>query len=251
MSVVVRFPAGFVPVLKHGDHDQSSHGRRGGVTSQHQDNGWGVNQLMNATSRTDPYQGKVYKAEKVLDKDNGTGEAPVAPKRDDFATYDEYSSAYDQYSKDYDEWATATTKNVTSDIAVKHLDGSPAGVRNYVDEVIKSEWFQQEFGSGTGLPPLQVKVRSLTSIAGKHELGVRNGKQINNLVISRQRTMDETTILHEIAHYADAITVTGTWEGHGVSFAKKHLTIVERVLGTDAAEKLKASYLIEGVPVED
>jgi hypothetical protein len=247
---VIKFAPGLIPVFKHGEHDQKTHGNwaTGG-------NGLGIEEVMKLHRTLDPLQSKVYEAERSIDgplkPDRSI--APKAPKYDDFVSRDEYDKAYKEYNKKWTAWAVEEQASIVSDTGKTLLDGTPAGVKKYVEEIIKQDWFIERFGDGSSLPRLQVKTAN-SSASGRHILKVQKDnstgrivKTVHEISIDRQFVKSETTILHEIAHYATAISQTESFEAHGVEFARNHTFVVEQVAGSARAEALESAYKSKGV----
>ena len=135
------------------------------------------------------------------------------------------------------------------------LNGTPAGVKKYVEEIIKNEWFVENFGDGSSLPKLNVTT-SNTNASGRHILQAEKnrvtGEMINKrheISIDRQFVKSERTILHEIAHYATVISQTKPLEAHGIEFARTHLFIVSKAVGAERAKKLESAYEEKGIKV--
>lgn len=251
-STVVRFAPGLMPVLKHAMHDQKTHGSwaKGG-------NNLGIEEVMRLHKSADPLQSKVYSAERSLDEPSKNPlEKPTPPTRNDFQLREDYDKAYKDYSKKWTDWAVEEQASILSDTGKKFLDGSPAGVKKYVDAVIKEDWFVERFGDGSSLPKLNVKT-SKTNAAGQHILKMQKDrssgriiKTVHEISIDRQLTKDERTMLHEISHYATAISQTKSFFPHGEEFARNHLFVLEQTAGPARAEALESAYIEKGVQVD-
>ena len=250
MSVqVIRFAPGLKPVLKHQEHDQKTHGNWA-----NNGNGLGIEEVMRLHKPSDPLQSKVYRAEQSIDKPSlNPLEKPAYPKRDDFGSRDDYDKAYKDYNKKWMAWAVEAQAYIFSDTGKTYLDGTPAGVKKYVEKVIKEDWFVEKFGDGSSLPKLDVKV-SNTNAAGRHILKMLKDRTTGTIIkttheisIDRQSVKNERTILHEISHYATAITQTESFSPHGVEFAGNHLFVVEQAAGSARAQALESAYESEGV----
>lgn len=241
------------PVLKHEQHDQSTHG-----SWANNGNGLGIEEVMRLHKPSDPLQSKVYEAEQSIDKPSANPlEKPDYPKRDDFASREDYDKAYKDYSKKWMAWAVEEQASILSDTGKELLDGTPGGVKEYVQEIIKQDWFVEKFGDGSSLPKLDVKT-SNTNASGRHILKMQKDratgriiKTVHEISIDRQSVKNERTILHEISHYATAITQTEAFSAHGVEFAKNHLYVVEQVAGSARAQSLASAYKSKGVEVGD
>jgi putative metallohydrolase (TIGR04338 family) len=247
---VIKFAPGLIPVLKHEEHDQSTHGSwaKGG-------NGLGIEAVMKLHRTLDPLQRKVYEAERSIDPplQPYRSIAPKAPKYDDFSSRGDYDKAYKEYNKKWTAWAVEEQAKIVSDTGKELLDGTPAGVKKYVEEVIKQDWFVERFGDGSSLPRLEVKTANTTA-SGRHILKVQKDsstgrivKTVHEISIDRQFVKNETTILHEISHYATAISQTESFEAHGVEFARNHTFVVEQVAGSARAQALEIAYKSKGV----
>jgi hypothetical protein len=240
-------------VKKHAMHDQKTHGNwaTGG-------NGLGIEAVMRLHKPSDPLQLKVYEAEATLDENlYAGGEIPEYPNRDNFESREDYDKAYKDYSKKWLAWAVDEQAIILSDTGKKLLDGSPAGVKKYVEDIIKQDWFVERFGDGSSLPKLAVKTAN-TSATGRHILKMRKDRASGRIIettheisIDRQSTKNERTILHEISHYATAISQTEAFSAHGVEFARNHIFLVGQAVGSARAEALTSAYIAKGVKVND
>jgi hypothetical protein len=144
-----------------------------------------------------------------------------------------------------------------SDMGKELLDGTPAGVKKYVERVIKEDWFVEKFGDGSSLPKLDVKTTN-TNAAGRHILKMQKDratgriiKTVHEISIDRQSVKNERTILHEISHYATAITQTESFSAHGAEFANNHIFVVGQAVGSAGAQALASAYKSEGVEIGD
>jgi hypothetical protein len=239
------------PVLKHGEHDQSSHGNW--ATGQKGGSGLSHREMFELKrNRQDPMVRKVYEAEEknhnqIQDKN---AEQPSAPNRADFDEYSDYNDAYKKYSKDFLNWSRKVTTSVISPMGQKHLDGTPTGVNGYVRDVLRQDWFVEQFGNGGSAGNPEVKVSS-TGEAGAYQIGFKGDKPVSILRVNRGYSKAEPTIVHEIAHYATTISATSPHDGHGVEFARNHIFIASKVLGSSFADGLEKSYREAGVPLGD
>jgi len=239
-------------VKKHQEHDQSSHGNwaKGG-------NGLGILQTMGLRKSSDPLQKNIYAAEQSLDSVPLRDKFPKHPEREIGESTEDYDKRYKEYTDKYEEWAIAVRTRIVSQTGETLLDGSPSGVKKYISETIKQDWFIEAFGDGKSLPPLDVKVvdAPMSSAAGRYRQdAVTDGadrliSSTHEISIDRQSVKAEQVILHEIAHYATATSQTTSYEGHGVEFARNHIFIVEKVAGSERATKLKAAYEKRGIKV--
>jgi len=153
--------------------------------------------------------------------------------------YKEYSKAFDKYMVDF------RVVNLQSDLAKETLDGSKAGTQAYINNVINQDWFKAAYGDGGVFANPDIATKTVKSYAGQYSSGLNK----NEISINKSYTQNEPTIIHEIAHYAQTISATSQFEGHGVGFAEINLHITENILGTEAADKLASSYIEKGVPV--
>jgi hypothetical protein len=239
-------------VEKHQEHDQSSHGNwaKGG-------NGLSILQTMGLRKSSDPLQKDIYAAEQSLDSVPLRDKFPKHPEREIGESTEDYDKRYKEYTDKYEEWAIAVRTRIVSQTGETLLDGSPSGVKKYISETIKQDWFIEAFGDGKSLPPLDVKVvdAPMSSAAGRYRQdAVTDGadrliSSTHEISIDRQSVKAEQVILHEIAHYATAASQTTSYEGHGVEFARNHIFIVEKVAGLERATKLKTAYEKRGIKV--
>jgi putative metallohydrolase (TIGR04338 family) len=242
---------GWSGVVKHQEHDQSSHGNW--ATGQKGGSGLSHREMYELKKQPDPIVRKVYDAEEknhnqIQDKN---AEQPSAPNRADFTEYSDYDAAYKKYSKDFLNWSRKVTTSVISPIGKKHLDGTPTGVNGYVRDVLRQDWFVEAFGKGgVAGNNLEVKVSS-TGEAGAYQFGFKNNLPISILRVNRGYSKAEPTIIHEIAHYATTISATSPHAAHGVEFARNHIFIAGKVMGDSFAEGLEKSYREAGVPLGD
>lgn len=248
---VIKFAPGLIPVLKHGEHDQKTHGNwaRGGGG-----NGLGHRAVYNLqVGMPDPLKSPVYAAEA---KHNGHSmrynsvEKPFPPNnRDEYSTTEEYDKAYKEYSKKFDEWAKADAKRIESDLGKELLDGTKAGVQKYVNTITDSDWFTEAFGDGGIIGTPKVTLSSSNRIMGQYTIGLKNGVGISGLAIQKYHTQDEVTILHELAHFATAINETNRFSAHGQEFARNHLYILDHAISPAYADGLEKRYREAGVPL--
>lgn len=242
---------------KHAMHDQSSHGNWAGSKTG-AGNNLGIEEVMDLHNRFDPLIEKVYAAERTFkDKKADASTKPKAPSFSDYTSREEYDKAYKEYSKKFTDWAVEQQAYLLSDKGKKTLDGSPKAVKKYVEETIKEDWFVERFGDGSSLPPLEVKTAN-TNAAGRHILSVSRNpitKQMesakNIISIDRQSTKNESTILHEISHFATAISQTTPFAPHGVEFAKNHIYVLSKTAGPERANALREAYIAQGVQVDN
>jgi hypothetical protein len=167
---------------------------------------------------------------------------PVAPKRADFPDRDSYVAAYKKYSKDYDDVYRENSRYIESSIGEKNLDGSAKGVQKYVRDIITADWFVEAFGDGgqMGRPP--VTLFTSKKQGGKYSYGFKTGVFKSSLKINSLLSKNEPSILHEIAHFATAISVADGFDPHGIEYRMNYIFITDRVLGREAAEGLREAY---------
>lgn len=235
--------------FKHAMHDQKTHGSwaTGG-------NGLGIHAVIALRKSSDPLKNRVYDAENSVAKTSvNTSEKPTAPKLSDFESLNDYDKAYKEYSKKWRAWAVEKSASILSETGEKLLDGTPSGVKKYVNEVIKKDWFIETFGDGKSLPRLDVTTAN-TNAAGRHILGLTRYRGTGRVIavkheisIDRQNTKNEEVILHEISHYATTISQTKSYFDHGTEFARNHVFISEKVAGSARGEKLANAYREKGV----
>ena len=247
---VIKFAPGLIPVLKHQEHDQSTHGNW--ATGAKGGSGLSLREMFNLKrNRQDPLAKKVYEAEEknhsqIQDKDT---KSPTAPVRADFDTWDDYSKAHKKYSRDYLNWSREVTTSLISPMAQKHLDGTPVGTTGYVRDVLRQDWFLEAFGDGGEAKPTIEMLPIGDGSAGKYSIGFKNGRPYSRIRINRSYSKNEPTIVHEIAHYATTISATSPHDGHGVEFARNHIFIASKILGSSFADGLEKSYREAGVPL--
>jgi hypothetical protein len=251
MSLVIKFEPGLRPVVKHQEHDQSSHGNW--ATGQKGGSGLSHREMFELKrNRQDPLVRKIYEAEEknhnqIQDKNS---EQPSAPARSEFSEFADYDKAYKQYSKDFLNWSKKVTTSLVSPMGKKHLDGTPTGVNGYVRDVLRQDWFVEAFGKGGTAGNPQVKVSS-TGEAGAYQIGFKGSQPLSILRINRGYSKAEPTIVHEIAHYATTISATSPHDGHGVEFARNHIFVAGKIMGSSFAEGLEKSYREAGIPLGD
>ena len=254
MSITITFPIGYKPVLKHGEHDQSTHGSW--ATGASGGNNLGLQEVIGLHKSSDSLKEKVYEAEQSFDRSFlAWDKAPKHPQREIGESDKDYDKRYKEYSKKHMDWAVNQQTNIFSETGKKLLDGTPAGVKKYAEEIIKTDWFIENFGDGSSLPKLDVKI-SNTNAAGRHILQAEKNRATGEIIskrheisIDRQFVKSERTILHEIAHYATAISQTKSFEAHGIEFARTHLFIVSKAAGSERAKQLESAYKEKGVNV--
>lgn len=201
------------------------------------------------SGRTDYLKKKVYDAEENFQpSQQHEWPKPSAPVRSKFATGEEYSKAYREYSKKFTEYARESQRNIQSDLGKQHLDGTAMGVRRYIVDITGSSWFQQAFGNG-GVFGTPMVALSDTKIAGKYAMGLKNGSPFSKMYIDKTLSVNETVILHELAHYATTISQPAQYDSHGIEFVRNHLFIASHVIGHDYAVGLEKAYRKEGIPL--
>jgi len=258
MTIVrVRFQPGLRPKIeKHGSHDQSDHGNwaHGKDLGSNRLSMREIFELQKNTS--DSQKQKVYDAENKYDPEiQHDIPKPFPPSSEKLQkgeiTREEYDKGYKEYDKKFDEWTMETCKNIKSPLGDKHLDGTTKGVKNYYEAVTTSDWFVKEFGWGTQLGKPKVAVSRFARSAGSHAYGFKNGKPFHNFNINKQFAKNESTILHEISHFATTINETKSVQAHGKEYARNHLFVVNNVIGTNYAKGLENAYREAGVEIGD
>lgn len=232
-------------VLKHGNHDQSTHGNW--ATGQGS-SGMTHREIYNLqVGRGDPLIRKIYNAEeKFQPQTQREISKPFPPSRTEFQDRESYDKAYKKYSKDFDAWSIETSRNIQSPVGEKHLDGTRSGIQKYLDETISADWFREEFGTGGLVGKPQVKLGPL-SVAGKYVFGFKNGQPYTSMGFDKSSAKNEPTILHEIAHYATTISQTKGFDGHGVEFARNLIYIASHAISPTYAAGLEKAYREEGI----
>lgn len=246
MSYAIKFPVGYKPVIKHGEHDQKTHGS------------WANGQGASGLSRGEIYElqigmpdtkkAAIYRAEeKYQPQIQGNLQKPFPPNnRGEYATREEYDAAYKKYSKEFDEWARESSRNIKSELAGKTLDGTRAGTQKYIDGIVKSDWFINEFGDDRVVEAPKVALRD-ARVAGQYTFGFKNGQPYSAMVINKGYSLNEPTILHELAHYATTISTKNPFSPHGVEFAKNHVYMASKVISPEYADGLQNAYREEGI----
>jgi putative metallohydrolase (TIGR04338 family) len=227
------------------DQERDERGRFGAGTGSNT-SGMSHRERASLQKSSDSQKDKLYKAESTLAKPVDKSEKPVSPQRDDFKTYDDYAEAYIEYAEKWEAWALEQNTNIISDTAEQYLDGTSKGVQNYVKEIVKSDWFTQQFGDV--LQDVKSKVVSSRSYSGQYAYGINGrGNLVNQISIDRVSAKDELTIIHEIAHFATTQSVDAPYEAHGSEYAQNHLFLTEQILGTEAATAMEQAYIDGGV----
>jgi hypothetical protein len=172
-----------------------------------------------------------------------------SPIREEFGSREDYLKAYKKYSDDWDKWANENNTYIESDLATKHLDGTIKGARSYINEVILSDWFKEEYGVDGQIPRFRPEVKHLpaSSRLGGRFLMKAGGKTF--LEINKVSNRNEPTILHEIAHYATTISQTNRHQGHGKEFATEYLKIIKK-FAPKFASGLEDNFKKNGVSYE-
>jgi hypothetical protein len=236
------------PVVKHlaGQHDQSSHGSWAGTTSLGSGSGLSaleISNLKRGAGTEETQQAEVYKAETEARKENQLIGTLEEPRFSSFRVNPyTYTTAEERaFKKAWNKWETEKYKHIESDLGNKHLDGTIRGVRNYANEIFDSEWFREEYGvpstfsidNGKKFAEHQPEIKTLTSkkFGGMYRFRDYNihGKR-SSIEIRNDSLKYEPTILHEIAHYATAISATNKHSGHGKEFAYNNLKIAKQFM---------------------
>jgi putative metallohydrolase (TIGR04338 family) len=245
-ALLIPVESGFFKHLS-GEHDQKTHGAWATGGSDYD-----ISSVQEMLLTSDNSAKKVYAAEYALhrpmnEKLAPISDRPVAPVRGK-EDWDEYSAAYDIYENKFNSWVLKRNSLIISDVGRKHLDGTKKGIQNYVNEVVTSESFVNDFGDGgqMGIPPVKI-TNNKQNVSGVYRMGYRNGKYFTTLGIDRRYASDEATILHEIAHYATSISQRSHFEAHGYQYVLNHLSLVEDVMGVEMADELKSAYEDQGI----
>jgi hypothetical protein len=190
---------------------------------------------------------QVYKAEKEYRPQvQRELEKPQRPPRDNFETKEEYDKAYKEYSKDFKEYARESSRDIISETGEQNLNGTRAGIQNYVNEITGSDWFVERFGNGGKIGTPQVKL-SDASYAGQYTIGTKGGEGFSSLNIDKGLSLNEPNIVHELSHYATAVSATEPHAGHGVEFVENYVFMTNQIFGKDYASGLKDAFVKEGV----
>jgi putative metallohydrolase (TIGR04338 family) len=242
-------------VTKHlaGRHDQSTHGNGSdpSIRRMNAGNGLSARQIFdNQKNQGDSQQRKLYIAqERYSPEIVRVLPQPIAPKRADFPDFENYSAAWKNYEKDWDNWARETSRNVVSELGQKHLDGTNKGIQKYFDEVTQSEWFVDKFGDEQPLGKPKFSLVSVNGYNGQYSYGFKNGALFSTFKINKGMAQHESTILHEIAHYATAISATNPFESHGKEFAGNLIALTQQVMGDQSAKSLESEFVKDGVKI--
>jgi len=257
-----------VRVEKHlqGKHDQSSHGSWAQGTHLNAVKGGHsltTREMLELRKNTyDPLQNKLYYAEsllkeKVMGKDHYDElekNQPQAPQSSDFESRDDYVKAFKDYKKAHTVWAREIHKFVVSDLGKENLNGTLSGVKKYINAVIYDPWFVENFGDGKQLrSKLEIKLSNSMTLAGSYSYGVIVSritgieKTSSEFKLDTHYTFSENTILHEIAHYATAISEDTPHASHGVEFAQNLVTLADHYWGAELGASLRNFYVQEGV----
>jgi hypothetical protein len=223
------------PVQKHlaGQHDQSSHGSWSGTTSLGAGSNLTYNEMADLKrSQSDTQVDKVYDAEyqtesllvPEIPKPLDIYESPI---REEFGSREDYLKAYKKYSDDWNKWSNENNTYIESDLATKHLDGTIKGARGYINEVILSDWFRKEYGVDGQIPRFRPEVKHLPTSSRLGGRFIMKGGGKTFIEINKVSNRNESTILHEIAHYATTISQTNSHQGHGKEFATEYLKIIK------------------------
>ena len=248
------------------DQERDDHGRFSAGGGASGGSGLSRSEMLRLNRGYDPLKNSVYAAEQSIDKVDsqvirGTLEKPAAPvypeKEIAQAKADgnlgkamelsaQYRSQYDRYSKDWNKWQRDyKVVGLKSDLAKSTLDGTKAGVEKYVNNVINQDWFKAAYGNGGALGQPQIAVRFAKTYGGRY----RTGPAIHEIAINSAYTQQESTLLHEISHYADQISATSPFEPHSATFAEINVHLTEKIMGSAAAERLASAYIEKGVKV--
>lgn len=242
-------------IQKHqaGTHDQQSHGnwadklsgtRTGGNRLELYDS------LELQKGQPDSQQTAVYKAQADAFSYNDIPRPFFNNNRGEYGSTKEYDDAYKKYSKEFTAWQRATTKNIESPLGKEYLNGTPAGVKKYVKEVITQDWFVESFGKGLFFPNLEIIVNDAsvkTSASYFRQYNTLSEASRHGIRVYRGFTQDERLLLHEIAHYATAISATEPHQPHGREWAGNYLYILQNTMGEKTVDTLRKEFDKKGV----
>jgi len=236
-----------------GKHDQSTHGNGHNASVRRLNSGSGLTarEIFNISGKKiDSQVKKVYSAENLCaPQEQRKLPAPICPKRADFANVSEYSAAYDNYSKEWDKWSQESSRLLVSPLAQQCLDGSNKGIKKYFEAVTSSAWFQDKFGSNNPFGSPKFSTPASKTFAGQYSYGFKGGSPYSTFKIDKGMALHEPTILHEIAHYATAMSSVSEFEGHGKEFTRNHLDLIRQVMGDQPADRLEGIYGAVGVQI--
>jgi putative metallohydrolase (TIGR04338 family) len=244
-----------ITFTKHlaGQHDQSTHagGSNASIRRMNAGNGLNARQIYNnQVNQGDSQQKKLYTAEgKFAPEIARVIPEPIVPRRADFPDFENYRDAYKKYDKDWDEWARESSRSISSEIGQKHLDGTNKGIQKYFEEVTQSEWFVDRFGDANPLGKIKFSLVSTNNYAGQFSYTLKNDVPSSSFKINKGMAQHEMTILHEIAHYATAISESNPFESHGKEFAGNVVYLTNKVMGEQAGSSLENEYVQGGVTI--
>lgn len=242
-------------VSKHlaGKHDQSTHGRgsNASIRRLNAGNGLSARQIYyNQVNQSDSQQKKLYAAEgKYAPEIVRVLPSPIAPQRADFPDFENYREAYKKYDKDWDDWARESSRSISSEIGQRHLDGTNKGVQKYFEEVTQSEWFVDKFGDASPLGKPKFSLVNTNTYAGQFSYSLKNDVPSSTFKLNKGMSQHEATVLHEIAHYATAISESSAFQAHGKEFAGNLIYLTEQVMGKQARNSLENELLQGGVEI--
>ena len=237
------------------NQERDSHGRFGSGGGATGGNGLNHREIYNLQiNRSDPQQKAVYKAEQAhhpeITQDLPQPQPPsVEMYRKGEMTRAEYDKAYKEYSKNFNEWSKESSRDIRSPLGEKNLNGTPKGSQAYVNEVTSQPWFIEKFGNGGVVGTPKVSFTKAQNIGGTYVLGFKRGEPYSGLFINRAYSLNEPTFVHELAHYATAISQTTPFDGHGVEFASNHVYIASQVMGSEYGAGLAQAYQEAGVKI--
>ena len=233
--------------------ERDSHGRFGAGGGATGGSGLSHREIYNlqAQRSSDPQKAAVYVAEeKHQPQVQRDLPKPFPPNAEKLMTNEmtraEYDKAYKEYSKKYTEWTRETTRNIQSPIGEKNLNGTPKGAQAYVSEVTRQPWFIEKFGNGGVVGTPKVNFTN-ANFGGRYTIGFKGGQPYSSLDINRGYSLNEPIYIHELAHYATAISQTTPYAGHGVEFAANHVYIANQVAGSEYGAGLEKAYREAGV----
>ena len=236
------------------EQPRDAHGRFGSGSGESKGgNGLNHREIYNLQEgRSDKLVKAVYAAEEkyqpAIQRELPVPQPPsIEAYRKGEMTRAEYDKAYKEYSKKFNEWSKETSRDIRSPLGEKNLNGTPKGSQAYVNQVTSQPWFIEKFGNGGVVGTPKVSFTSAQNIGGKYVLGFKGGQPYSGLFINRSYSVNEPTFVHELAHYATAISQTTPFDGHGVEFASNHVYIASQVMGAEYGAGLEKAYREAGV----
>lgn len=113
------------------------------------------------------------------------------------------------------------------------------GVKEYVESIMRSHWFQDHFPDVTSIEVTDGR-RRRNAAAQRFET---HTWEIKGVIKMPKWSRIEIVILHEIAH----VVTPNHFAAHGLEFATNFLALTKHALGVDAYNRLRARFLAKGV----